>query len=145
MNKFSQESMLISIRPKYVTKVFNGSKTIELRRTRPRIAIGASAFVYSSAPQKELVGSFTIEAILSGKPAKLWAAVRDHAGVSRQEYDEYFEGASKAFGIQLTSPVLFRRTVSLATLRKTFAKFHPPQTFHYLPPCRASDLLDLAS
>nr|DAN15631.1 MAG TPA: hypothetical protein [Caudoviricetes sp.] len=42
------KAVLISIRPKWVEKIANGEKTIEVRKTRPNLATPFKAYIYCS-------------------------------------------------------------------------------------------------
>ena len=59
-----KNAVLMSIRPQYATKIFDGIKTVELRRVKPKfLAEGDLIFVYVSSPVKSLVGAFTVSSI----------------------------------------------------------------------------------
>ena len=40
------KAVLISIRPKWVEKIANGEKTIEVRKTRPKLATPFKCYIY---------------------------------------------------------------------------------------------------
>ena len=44
------KAVLISIRPKWVEKIANGKKTIEVRKTRPKLAPPFKAYIYCTMP-----------------------------------------------------------------------------------------------
>lgn len=44
------KAVLISIRPKWVEKIANGEKTIEVRKTRPKLAPPFKAYIYCTMP-----------------------------------------------------------------------------------------------
>lgn len=45
-------SVLISIRPKWLWKIINGEKTIELRKSRPRVDTPFKCYIYCTKPNK---------------------------------------------------------------------------------------------
>lgn len=45
------KAVLISIRPKWVEKIANGEKTIEVRKTRPKLATPFKAYIYCTQPK----------------------------------------------------------------------------------------------
>lgn len=55
--------LLISIRPVYANKIFDGSKTVELRRVRPRLETGSVVLVYVSNPVQALMGMFQVSTL----------------------------------------------------------------------------------
>jgi len=53
--------LLLSIQPKYANLIFEGKKTTELRRVRPRVNQGDFVLIYVSSPDKVLLGSCEVE------------------------------------------------------------------------------------
>ena len=46
------KSVLISIQPKWVEKIANGQKTIEVRKTRPKLETPFKCYIYATKPKK---------------------------------------------------------------------------------------------
>jgi predicted transcriptional regulator len=128
----SERALLLSIRPQFATKIFNGSKTVELRRVRPSVSAGDLVLVYASSPTRALLGAFEVDRVLCSTPSTIWSEIEDCAGVSRTEFDEYYAGAKKAFGIFIKRTWLFDEPVKLPALRQKRAQFRPPQGYHYV-------------
>ncbi len=126
--------LLLSIQPEYVKKIFNGEKTVELRRVRPRLSEGDLVLVYASCPEKALVGLFEVEKIIKESPKELWKLVKDNAGITKKKFDIYYEGATVGFGIYLSQTKSFNKPVELERLRQEWADFRPPQGYRYLKP-----------
>ncbi len=124
--------LLLSIRPQYAERIFNGSKRIELRRTRPRVKQGDIVVIYVSSPVKAIKGAFWVDHVLEAEPDKLWGQVGLLAGIGRDEYDQYYAGAQTAFGIAVSAPWSFIKPVGLSQLRELWMGFHPPQSYRYL-------------
>ena len=66
------KSVLISIRPKWVEKIANGEKTIEVRKTKPKLATPFKAYIYCSQGKDarrlrgswgKVIGEFTCDRI----------------------------------------------------------------------------------
>ena len=79
---------------------------------------------------------FKVDKIIE-KPLKdLWRMVRKKAGITRQEFDNYYDGVSVGVGIffKVQDVQQLDKPISLDILKEQF--FHPPQGFRY---CRASD------
>jgi predicted transcriptional regulator len=134
-----EQALLLSVRPRFAEAILAGSKRIELRRTRPNVADGTRAVLYSSTPTRAVVGAVTIASIEHAKPAVLWPRVAATSGLSLEEYRDYFHGASAAFGLHLRDVLVLRRPVSLGELRNRFA-LEPAQSFRYLSHERAQEL-----
>jgi len=128
----SERALLLSIRPKYASKVFDGTKTVELRRVRPRIEPGDVALVYVSSPVKALLGAFEVARVEVASPVKLWSLVESKAGVTLAEYEAYFKGAKEAYAIFLERAWKLDRPLLLERLRRRRTGFRPPQSYHYL-------------
>ena len=127
----ARKSLFISIKPRYAEMIFSGAKTVELRRTEPRVGKGDKMIVYVSSPAREVTGECIVTEIEKDTPKKLWLRIRDKAGVTKEEFDDYFEGASQAIAIHVRKPKKFGTPVGLGSLRKDFS-LQPPQSFRYV-------------
>ncbi|MBP5973777.1 ASCH domain-containing protein [Brasilonema sp. CT11] len=131
--------LLLSIRPKYAQKIFDGNKKVELRRVRTRLDKDDLVLVYASSPQKALIGYFEVDRILEipiqkfpEDLNKIWNQVSKTAEISRQEFDIYYAGASLSVCIFLKNVQLLPQPVTLTRLREELSDFRPPQSYHYL-------------
>ncbi len=127
-------TILLSIQPRFAEKIFERTKAVELRRVRPKVDRGDIALVYVSSPVKALYGAFSIEKVITDTPSKLWQIVKDIAGVSRAEFDHYYRGASVGVGIfiKLSSVKTLNNPMDLDRLRRDWPHFQPPQSYRYL-------------
>ena len=128
--------LLLSIKPEYASKIFDGTKKVELRRVRNRLKSGDLVVVYVTSPEKALVGSFEVEhVIVKNLPEELnnlWHQVEEHAGIERKQFDSYYEGASVGVGIFLKNIQKFPHPLELESLRKQLPNIRPPQSYRYL-------------
>lgn len=123
--------VLISIRPCFAQAILDGTKTVELRRQRLLAAPGSLALLYSSSPVKAIVGTARIDRIEQSSPLGLWMRVGDSAGVTRAQYDAYFEGSPRAVALHLCEVRRLEPPAPLAELRSTIG-VEPAQSFRYL-------------
>ena len=65
-------ALLISVRLEHAEGILSGGKTVELRRTRPRVSRGDWVFIYVPTPRKELVGAFEVADVIAKGPSDLW-------------------------------------------------------------------------
>ena len=122
--------IFLSIRPRYAEKIIDGTKTVELRRVRPKyISTGALVLMYVSSPVKSLIGAFKVNQVVENPLGDLWKLVQNRAGISRSEFDAYFEGASTGVGIFFNEIQLFHNPIELEDLK--LIGFRPPQGFRY--------------
>ena len=128
----ANNAVLMSIRPQYANKIFAGTKTVELRRVKPKTLDGGDLiFVYVSSPVKSLVGAFRVASVVEKPLTPLWRAVRNHAGVTRAEFLSYYEGVDTGIAIFIKDIWLLPEPIHLAQLQKEVKDFYPPQSFRY--------------
>jgi predicted transcriptional regulator len=72
------KAILLSIKPEWAEKIYNGEKTIEWRKSRPRIDRNnchTRVYIYETAPVKRITGYFTLagcyEVDLGCKPVNM--------------------------------------------------------------------------
>jgi predicted transcriptional regulator len=138
-------SLLLSIHPEFAEKVFTGEKSVELRRTKPRVKKGDRVLVYVSSPVKSLVGFFEVENVVNDHPDSLWTKVSQEAGVTREQFRDYYAGASEGYAIFICKRRRFRYPLNLNVLRERFAIFSPPQSYRYLEPEVTRDIIALGA
>jgi predicted transcriptional regulator len=134
------KALLLSIRPEFADKIFEGTKTAELRRTRPRVKRGDRVYVYVASPVKALRGAFRVANVIDDLPHRLWQKVKRVAGVTRKQFDEYYRGAERAFAILLEDVQHFSESVDLIGLREKWPGFRPPQCYLYISTSRLASL-----
>lgn len=133
--------MVLSIRPRHVSDILEGTKTVELRRTRPRIELGQPVAIYGTSPVSAVVATCRITRVESGPPGGLKARVMPRAALSSAEFDEYFDGARCAVAIHLADVAPLERAVTLADLRLRRTGYHPPQSWHFFDRSQLCDLI----
>ena len=129
-------ALIMSIKPKYVRPIFNGLKTVELRRNLPadcKMGTGVmDVIIYATAPDSALVGRFQIGNIWSGTPDFIWKVAAATADVRRYEYNDYFMGAGKAYALEIVSPYEFDNPLLKIDADRTFDRsFVAPQGWRY--------------
>jgi predicted transcriptional regulator len=124
--------LLISLHQDHMLNIFSGKKRVELRKIRPRVTHGDLVVLYVTRPLKALVGSFEVAKVLEGPPERLWRKVGTSSGVTRSQFDSYYDGSSYGYGIMVKNPSAFPKSLSLADIRRVWTKFFPPQGYKYL-------------
>lgn len=122
--------LLLSIKPYFVQKILDGEKRVELRKSRPQLNTGDYILVYESAPQKILRGWFEVENIVYAEPESLWEKVKKDAGLTKEEFDLYYQNSN--FGVGIFMKDRHITALSLDEVRQHWPHFRPPQSFHYL-------------
>lgn len=126
-------ALLLSVRQKYANKIFSGTKTVELRKNRPRVTKGDTILVYVTSPVKALCAILIVEEVVTAEPGELWAWVKKGADVTEEEYYDYFSDATSGCGIFFSDVQIFPSPLSLKALKEMWPNFHPPQGYYYLP------------
>lgn len=120
--------VLLSIKPEFALKIFNGSKMYEYRRVIFKQVEVTKVVVYASDPIKKVIGEFEIGGILYEEPETLWAKTKDHAGISKKRFLEYFSNKTKGYAIKIESARMYDTPLPL----NSFMISSPPQSFIYL-------------
>lgn len=129
-----QRDVVLSIKPQYSTKILKGEKTVELRRRFPvNVPAGTLAFIYSTTPDKALVGFAEIRMVSKSKVADIWKQFKSEACITKEDFDAYFSGQEFGFALQFRRAKRFKEAIDLADLRERFG-FEPPQSFLYAKP-----------
>lgn len=130
--------LLLSIKPKYAKQIFETkTKKVELRRVRTRLKEGDIVLVYVSSPAKIFLGSFEVEDVIESKASRkelknFWKKFQDSVGITQQEFNSYYKGASVIVGIQIKNINLFENPVELERLQEKLSYLRPPQSYRYL-------------
>ncbi|MHA1519937.1 MAG: ASCH domain-containing protein [Promethearchaeota archaeon] len=118
----------MSIKPKYVKKILDKTKRYEFRKVifkNPKIQ---KILIYSSSPEKKLVGYMEIDHIIQKSPDQLWKICKNEAGIAEEEFFKYFKGKSAGFAIKIKKVVQFKEKMEPIQL---IPNFHPPQSYCY--------------
>lgn len=120
--------VLLSIKPEFALKIFDGSKRYEYRRAIFKNHEVSKVIVYVSDPIKRVIGEFEIENILHDEPQALWAKTKNHAGISEKRFFEYFTNKSKGYAIKVKTTTMYDDPLPL----NSFQISSPPQSFMYI-------------
>ena len=120
-------SILMSIKPEYVERIFSGSKKYEFRKRLANKAVG-KILMYSTAPIMKVVGEVQIVETISASPTALWVSTKKFAGISRDKYREYYKGCKVAYAYRLGQVTRYEPPKEL----REFNISSPPQSFIYL-------------
>lgn len=120
--------VLLSIKPEFADKIFAGEKRFEFRRTIFKNREIKRVVVYASAPISMVIGEFEIGEILAGDLDELWEQTKEHAGITREYFFDYFEGRESGYAIEV------KKINRYSTPRCVESRFgvKPPQSFIYI-------------
>ena len=120
-------SVILSIQPKFADKIFEKTKKYEYRKVIFSSNI-KKVFVYASNPVCKIIGYFIIDEIVQGSPSSVWRKTSKDSGITREYFDDYFDGHDTAFAIKIKSVKQFKTPINPKNIIKNF---RPPQNFMY--------------
>lgn len=121
--------VLLSIKPQFAEKIFNGTKKFEFRKSIFKNINVKSVVVYASSPVQKVIGEFDIEEILMEDPETLWKITRKFSGITKEYFDEYFTVRETAYAIKINRT---KKYITPLNLKSDFGIDFPPQSFMYL-------------
>lgn len=124
-----QTSVLLSVKPEHADKIFAGLKLFEFRRVLFKAPTISRVVVYASHPVQRVIGEFEVDEILTHSKRELWELTKEHAGINRKFFDQYFGTRPKAFAIKIKHVRRYSRSVALYHVARSK---RPPQSFMYL-------------
>ena len=124
-----ETSVLLSIKPEFADRIFQGSKRYEFRRTLFKDRSVKRIVVYASTPIRKVIGEFEVVDILELEKEYLWEQTKDYSGIPKDYFDEYFHGRETGFAIAIGDAILYDTPLELSEI---FNIERPPQSFMYL-------------
>ncbi|GAB3803325.1 ASCH domain-containing protein [Spirosoma humi] len=123
--------ILLSIKPEFVEQIFNGKKTIELRKCKPDARLNDIIIVYCTKPVKAIVGMCRISEILDLSPNCVWEKYSTQLGITEDQFWDYYKDSNRSIGIRMKDVCLFKESIRLSEIKGVEPNFSPPQTFKY--------------
>lgn len=120
-------TILLSIKPQYVEKIFDGTKKYEYRKTKCKEKVG-KIIIYSTAPVMQVIGEAEVEEIIEGTLEEVWERTKKYSGTTYESFCEYYKGKNKAVAYKLKKVKKYEQTKRL----KEFGIEVAPQSFVYL-------------
>lgn len=124
-----QTNVLLSIKPEFAERIFQGSKRYEFRKVLFKKRNIDKVIVYASAPISKVIGEFEIDNILEHEVEELWEITKRYSGIPKEYYDMYFNGRKFGYAIKIRNSVLYDKPLEL---QKHFEVKVPPQSFMYV-------------
>jgi predicted transcriptional regulator len=120
--------VILSIKPEFANKIFDGTKKYEFRRSIFKDKTVDTVIVYASAPISKIIGEFEIEKILFKDIECLWSKTSKHSGITEEYYTNYFSGKENGYAIKVKNPQKYKQNLSI---QNVFG-LKPPQSFTYI-------------
>ena len=121
--------VLMSIKPKYVKSILDGTKKFEFRKKIFKRTDIDEIIIYSSSPEKKIVGVFKIGRILEDTPENLWDLCKDNSGISKEDFFKYFKNYFRGYAIEIKNLKIFSKKINPYEM---IQGFRPPQSYCYI-------------
>jgi predicted transcriptional regulator len=121
--------VLLSIKPEFAEKIFDGSKRFEFRKSIFQNRDVRTVVVYVTRPIGRILGEFDVAEIVCADPSALWERTKHHSGISKEFFDAYFNGRSRSFALAVGA---VRRYPIALNPDDVIENFTPPQSFMYV-------------
>ena len=122
--------ILLSIKPEYALRIFNGEKRYEYRKRLFKRNDINSIIVYVTKPVGKVIGEFEIAEILEDDPVTIWEKTKKYSGISKKDYLEYFKGNEKGFAISIKNTIKYQKPLELKDVNSSIKS--APQSFIYV-------------
>jgi|WetSurMetagenome_2_1015567.scaffolds.fasta_scaffold80334_2 predicted transcriptional regulator len=123
---------LLSIKPEYSEKIFEGTKKVELRKKIPK-AKHMYFLVYESSPTQSLRGLIKIKGVKHLPISEIISGYSKKAAVKPQFISEYYRNHDMGYVIEIEKTREFKNLIKIDSIRKRM-KFSPPQNYMYFNP-----------
>ncbi|MDX2377770.1 ASCH domain-containing protein [Microbacterium sp. LRZ72] len=124
-------AVLLSVRPRYAHAILAGTKTAEVRRRFPHQPPGTTLYLYSSTPDRAVLGTAQLDAIDRPSADRVWNLYRDQIEIEKAALGDYLSDLEAAAILRINNASRWNHPVSLRDLRLGLA-IEPPQSFRYL-------------
>lgn len=121
-------AVLLSIKPEFAEKIFNGTKKYEFRKSIFKRSDIHKIIVYVSSPVKKIIGEFSVEDVLCDTVEAIWNKTHQYSGISKQYYQTYYENRDKAYAIKIGNVIRYKCSCNLRDYNISAA----PQSFIYI-------------
>ncbi|MDQ7876576.1 ASCH domain-containing protein [Microbacterium sp. QXD-8] len=124
-------AVLLSVRPRYAHALLAGTKTAEVRRRFPHQPRGTILYLYSSSPERAILGTVRLHAIDRPSADRVWHLYRDQIEIEEAALDDYLSDLDSAAILRVNDSRRWRHPVPLRDVRARLG-IEPPQSFRYL-------------
>jgi len=120
--------VLLPIQPRYASAIADGRKLVEFRKIRFKECV-SHIVVYSSSPQKKVIGYFQVDAIEEMSPRVLWKRYGSSGAIDYKSFCEYYADTERGVAIKIAEYVELKKPQLLAAINP---QLRVPQSFSYL-------------
>jgi len=129
-----EKHILLSIQPRIVEEIKNGSKKYEFRKKFPDLSkdnISNTVIIYCSSPVMKIIGSFKVAQYLNHDFETLMIKV-NATNEYKERISRYLQDKSSCHAMEISQLKIYEEPLSLSYLRNNFPGFFPGQSYRYL-------------
>ncbi|MDR3290685.1 MAG: hypothetical protein LBT10_00905 [Methanobrevibacter sp.] len=104
-------NVLMSIKPNFVEKIVSKEKTYEFRRNIFKKEV-EKVVIYSTSPEKKIIGYFISNEIIEDRPENLWDDLSDQSGLNEENFFNYFKEKETGFALKIDDLKVFQNPVN---------------------------------
>lgn len=120
--------VLLSIKPEFAHKIFNGEKKFEYRKSIFKQKVD-TVVVYSTMPEGRIIGEFKIDGIIETNPDLLWNETKEFSGITYDFFSTYFNKRENAYAIKVGELTKYKKPINP---KEKYENFTAPQSFCYI-------------
>ena len=120
--------ILLPIYPRYANAIMEGRKKVEFRKGNIPESI-EYVVVYSTVPEKVVIGYFKVKEVQEKTPSELWRDFGECGEIEEELFFEYYKNNTSAKGIVIEETTRFRKPIKLTDIEENL---RAPQSFRYV-------------
>lgn len=121
------KAILISIKPKWAERIYNGTKTLELRKRMPKIPVGTVCLIYESYPVHMVTGYFIYAGAYRFRVDDPSWHLLAAANIVLLAFQWYYSGRTYGYAWTIDQPTKFDKPIELSDLEVKRA----PQSYQF--------------
>jgi len=111
------KQIVISIRPEFATKIYNGTKKFELRKSTPKIEVGTLCWIYETKPVGLITGCFRYAGTERCTPKELWFFYNEYLGIDKERFLQYYKDCKFAHAWRIRKPKYLNRSLPISAFK----------------------------
>lgn len=121
-------NVILSIKPRYANAILGGTKDVEFRKSSFKRKDIDKVYIYSSSPEKKIVGYFYIDTIVSGHPKVLWNSFGHKGAINEKDFFNYYKDKEKGYCIKIKKVKRIEKPIDPLCV---LDRFVAPQSYSY--------------
>ena len=112
--------LLITIDPETAQKIIKGEKKYEYTKFHHPHEF-EKIIIRVSAPVNQIIGEIEVKEVITGEKTKIWEETKENSGITKEEYEKYYENKETAVVYRLGKVMLYE--IPIDVTEEDFASF----------------------